>query len=297
MTIVSKEIHKTYTLREGRIYRITGKRRQWVVPKGMIGQVVRAAHDELGHFAVEKTLHRLCKDYWFSNMKDYVPKYIACCVRCICSKKSSDKKEFLLHPIENTPTPFHTLHIDHLGPLPKTRKGNLHFLVTVDAFTKFVILKPTKSTKTAPVISALQEIFTIFGSPVNIISDQGTAFTSAAFGQFCKRLVIKHIKNAVATPRANGQVERVNRTLLNSLLATTLEQSRWDNNVFEVQFSINNVVSRTTGKTPTELLMGFHPRHGNVVQLTDEIADTFRSVGEVQNLRDKAVKRISKDQA
>lgn len=148
-----------------------------------------------------------------------------------------------------------------------------------------------------PVISALQEIFTIFGNPVNIISDLGTAFTSAAFGQFCKELGIKHIKNPVATPRTNGQVERVNRTVLDSLLAITLEQNRWDDNVSEVQFSINNVVSNTTGKTPTEQLMGFHPRYGSVAQLSDEVAKAFRSVGNVQELRDEAADRIAKDQA
>ncbi|XP_047518987.1 uncharacterized protein LOC125058890 [Pieris napi] len=48
----------------------------------------------------------------------------------------------------------------------------------------------------------------------------GTSFTSKKFEEYLRSLGIKHIKNAVATPRANGQVERYNRTLLAALTAS-----------------------------------------------------------------------------
>lgn len=45
--------YKNYALRDGRIYRITLRGLQWLVPTGM-RQVVKAAHDDLCHFSVEK---------------------------------------------------------------------------------------------------------------------------------------------------------------------------------------------------------------------------------------------------
>jgi len=78
-------------------------------------QVVRAAHDETGHFAAEKTLQQLSQHYWFPRMRQYVEKYIKCCILCLFAKKPSGKKEGYLHPIPKVDQPFHTIHVDHLG--------------------------------------------------------------------------------------------------------------------------------------------------------------------------------------
>lgn len=43
-----------------------------------------------------------------------------------------------LHPIPKKTVPFETLHMDHLDPFVKSRKGNAHLLVLVDGFSKFV---------------------------------------------------------------------------------------------------------------------------------------------------------------
>lgn len=59
-----------------------------------------------------------------------------------------------------------------------------------------------------------QEVINIFGPPHYLISDQGTAFTAKPFEEMYRENSIKHIKNATATPRANGQGGRLNRTIL-----------------------------------------------------------------------------------
>ncbi|KAJ8909429.1 hypothetical protein NQ315_016451, partial [Exocentrus adspersus] len=64
-----RKVYKNYALRDGRVYRITVKGLLWLVPRGMRHEVVRAAHDQFGHFALEKTLHRLTEHYWFPRMR------------------------------------------------------------------------------------------------------------------------------------------------------------------------------------------------------------------------------------
>ena len=51
-----------------------------------------------------------------------------------------------------------------------------------------------------------------------MISDRGTAFTSADFKNNVQSKKIDHVLIAVATPRANGQVERLNRDITPILL-------------------------------------------------------------------------------
>lgn len=53
------------------------------------------------------------------------------------------------------------------------------------------------------------------------LSDCESAFTSNTFESFCKCYGIKYILNTVATPRANGQCKRYNKTIINALATTS----------------------------------------------------------------------------
>lgn len=52
-----------------------------------------------------------------------------------------------------------------------------------------------------------------------------------------------------------------------------MEEELWDDQVRSVQFAINNVVKKSTGKTPSQLLFGITPRNGSDALLRDEIMD------------------------
>lgn len=101
-----KKIYQNYALQEGRVYRITARGILWVVPRGMRSQVVRTAHDDMEHFAQEKTLIRLCENYWFPRMRKYVEKYISCCIPYLYAKRNPGKNERYLHPIPKGKEPL-----------------------------------------------------------------------------------------------------------------------------------------------------------------------------------------------
>jgi hypothetical protein len=44
------------------------------------------------------------------------------------------------------PTPFHTIHVDHLGAFVTSMKGNKYLLLIVDGFTKFTLIEPVRDT-------------------------------------------------------------------------------------------------------------------------------------------------------
>ena len=108
--------------------------------------------------------------------------------------------------------PMGRVHLDFMGPLPKTKSGNEYILLMVDQFTKWTECIPLPS-QTAEVTaqSAVNEFFCRLGNPFEIFSDQGRNFESTLFKAVCDLLQIHKARTRPYRPSANGQVERQNR--------------------------------------------------------------------------------------
>lgn len=76
-------------------------------------------------------------------------------------------------------------------------------------------------TSTAEVVDKLILQSSVFGNPQRIISDQGTAFTSRDFKQYCQDKEIEHVTIVTCVLRGNGQIERINRILIPLLTKLT----------------------------------------------------------------------------
>lgn len=63
----------------------------------------------------------------------------------------------------------------------------------------------------------LESIFSRFGYPETIVSDNGTQFTSDEFKTYCKFYDIKHITSSPYHPSSNGQAERFVDTFKRSM--------------------------------------------------------------------------------
>ena len=91
------------------------------------------------------------------------------------------------------------------------------------------------------------------GTPRRLISDGGLAFSRKAFADFLAGRVIRHVSNAIATPRANGQVET---ELYNNQCywASTECKSRWDEKLSEIVWGMNHCMNASTGFSPAQLM-------------------------------------------
>lgn len=226
----------------------------------MQAQIIRRAHEQ-GHFGVAKTEALVKKDYWIPNLRPRVEKSLRNCIACILAERKHGKQECLLNPIEKGSVPLDTFYIDHLGPLPSTKKNYVYIFAVVDVFLKFVWLYATKSTNAAEVINRLKKQSSVFGNPRRIISDRGSAFASREFRDYCDLERIEHDLITTGIPRANGQVERLNRTLIP--LLTKLSAPRpceWYKHLDVVQLCINTTLHRSIGTTPFRVLLGVYPR-------------------------------------
>lgn len=258
-----RDIRENYVVKNHTLFRKVDGRLCLVVPRSARWQICRANHDEIGHHGYAKTLERIKESYWFPKLRKFVKKYVEACLECAYNKDNvSKQKSGYLYPIEKVTIPFHTVHIDHLGPFVKSKSGNTHILTVVDAFTKYVFVRAVKDLKTKNTVKVLEKIFYDFGVPARIVSDRGTCFTSKAFRTFCDTNGVKHVLNAVACPRANGQAERFNQTILHSLSAQNNfnHERDWDKCLGKIQWGINNTVNATTQQTATEALFGMKMR-------------------------------------
>ncbi|KAG6452887.1 hypothetical protein O3G_MSEX007851 [Manduca sexta] len=294
------DIHKHFKLKNGRVYRIVGEDLKWVVPKGARWQIVKKNHDDVGHCGYEKTLERIKGNYWFSRLRRFVKKYVAACLECAHHKAPGGKREGTLHLIEKISIPFHTIHVDHLGPFIKSKIGNCYILVIIDGFTKFVNITPVKNTKSTTTIKVLKDHISFFGVPTRLISDRGSSFTSKTFKEFTAGYGIKHILNAVATPRANGQVERFNRTITEALATCNHgnDEKLWDEHIRDIQIGLNTNIHKTTQKSPSQLLFGFNINHKSQGILSSVINDIIHPISsdELEKVREESAQLIQKQQ-
>jgi hypothetical protein len=83
-------------------------------------------------------------------------------------------------------------------------------LVAVDKFTKWIETAPVTTQDSTAAINFIKSIEFRFGIPHNIITDNGTNFTSKEFKNYCESMGIKLNFASVAHPKTNGQVKKAN---------------------------------------------------------------------------------------
>lgn len=264
----------------------------------MQNEIIRKVH-EAGHYAVNKTEAKLKQEFFIPKLREKIEKNIANCVHCILYNRKRGKQEGYLHPLPKESIPLHTYHIDHLGPLESTHKNYKYILAIIDSFTKFAWLYPTKSTTTKEVITKLEHQKSIFGNPLTMITDRGTAFTSHEFQEYCKEEDIQHIKITTGLARSNGQVERLNSTIISVLSKLSADEpAKWYRHVPKLQQIINSTNQRSINCTPFKLMTGVEMRCKTDLKIKKMIDEDNQQQFEDlrEELREDAKKQIKKVQ-
>lgn len=270
------------------------------VPMEMEGNVIRSMHEKIVHLGPEKTSDMIKRHYWFPNIKSKVDDFIKNCIKCIMYAAPVRVSARNLYSIKKNPIPFDTVHLDHFGPLPSINSKRKHLLVVVDGFTKHCKLYPVNSTSTREVIASLKKYFEYYSRPRRVITDQGTCFTGLEFTNQLKEWNVEHVKIAVASPQANGQVERVNRTIKAMMGKATesMNHADWVQQLGHIEYAINNAKHSTTGFSPSEMLFGVTQKGIVPDELTEYVQNEYQSTGErdLHEIRTQAEAAIEKSQ-
>lgn len=104
--------------------------------------------------------------------------------------------------------------------------------------------------------SILDSIFSREGKPKELVSDNGTQFTSTECEEFLKQREIAHLKASVYYPRANGEVERFNRVFKDCLQTASIQGTLWKSFIYSFLMDYRATPHATTGVSPSCLLRG-----------------------------------------
>ena len=169
----------------------------------------------MGHYAIDKMqLRALETVYWPGIKKDIVKQYQSC-KTCIWHSKS--QRSGPLQSYYTLSLPWNTVATDLF------ELKNSKYLIIVDYYSRFPVLRRLTSTMAKVLIQELKAIFTEMGVPNTIVSDGGPQYTSAEFRDFMKDWQIEHKVSSPRDPQSNGMAERCVQTMKASLLKTIEE--------------------------------------------------------------------------
>ena len=108
----------------------------------------------------------------------------------------------------------------------------------------------------AVIVKCLTDLFSRFGLPEVLVSDNGVQFGSNEFELFLKSCNIKHVKSSLFFPQSNGLVERFNRTLKEAIRIAVAEGQAVEDSVRNMLVTYRSTAQPATGHSPSQLMFG-----------------------------------------
>jgi hypothetical protein len=225
------------------------------------------AHDHhdapgAGHFGEDKTLEAIRRRYYWPHLPRYVHQYVRSCDQCQRNKPVQKKQAGLLQPLPVPAQRWEDISMDFIVNLPKTPRGFDAILVIVDRLSKAAHFIPTTTKVTAPETANLfiREIFRLHGLPRSIVCDRDPRFTSMFWKALFKKLGVRILHSTAYHPQTDGQTERVNRILIQTLRPyVNYPQNDWDLYLPFAEFAYNNSEHSSIKMTPHYANYGQHP--------------------------------------
>ena len=227
------------------------------LPQMLQDDVIKRCHEDGGgHMGVSATQQRVATRFYFPGLHKAVEMAVADCL--VCQRKRTrdkDQKHTLMSIQEGYP--FQKIAIDIVGPLRAPAGRNAYILTVKDCFTRWLEAIPTNDTTARNIVRLLQnEIFSRYGMPEQIHSDNAPNISGREIQEVCQLLNIKKTTTPTYNPKSNT-VERAHQDLhrmLRALIESTGQT--WEELLPEALFAIRTARNRYTGVTPFFALYG-----------------------------------------
>ena len=217
-----------------------------VIPKSLTNKIVALAHE--GHQGEVKTKQLIRATMWFPGIDKLVKDIVKQCLPC---QAVVDSKQAEPLKVSTMPEgPWQKLNTDLFGPLPS---GD-YILAVQCQYSRFPVVEIIRSTSANCIIPVLDEIFSSFGIPDSLGTDNGPPFSSAAFSNFARYLGFQHKKKIPLAPWANGMIERFNKSLGKVVRTAQVEGQNWKQELQKFLRAYRSTPHSMTGLTPAELL-------------------------------------------
>lgn len=230
-----------------------------VVPKELVPRILESCHATPwgGHPGIERTAGKVRLNYYWPTIQKDVEEYVRKCDSCAKRKSPGGLKVPLERPYMAN-EPMEQVSIDIVGPLPKSSRGNRFLLTIIDNFTRYAEAVPlVEQTAEATARALVEKFITRHGAPKRLLTDQGRNFISSLMKEICRLLRIKKIQTTAYHPEGNGMIERLHRTLNDSISHfVRRDGTDWDRWVPYALMAYRSIPHASTGLTPNYLMFG-----------------------------------------
>ena len=151
-----------------------------VIPGSLQNKALRLLHS--CHMGIVKTKDRARTSFFWPNMIWDIESHLSEYHLCATFQEKQPKETLLNDPVSTKP--WNALAMDNFDFNGK------HYLIVVDCFSKFVVVKHSRDLTSRTTINLLLDIFSEHGFPVAIRCNHGCNFILTEFVEFCKHLNI-----------------------------------------------------------------------------------------------------------
>ena len=140
-----------------------------IIPENVQNSVLQMLHNS--HMGIVK-MKSLARSYvWWPNLNKDIENLCKSC--SVCQKTQSNPSKGALQPWSIANKPWDRIHIDFLGPI----KGK-YCLIILDAYSKWLEVAVMSSITSTQTIDKLRNLFSRYGLPKLLCSDNGIQFVS-----------------------------------------------------------------------------------------------------------------------
>ena len=211
-----------------------------VVPKALQKDVLSRLHS--AHQGIDRMKRRARQTVYWPSMNGLIEKMVNKCSACLKHKPSKPKEPLQPHSIPTRPW-------EKVGS-DLFQLGNQHYVVITDYYSSYPELFKLNKTGSAQVIEVLKDTFSRHGIPSELVSDNGSQYTSRAFKSFSREWEFQHTTSSPRYPRSNGLAEssvKTVKTMIKKCVATKSD-------IKKGLLAIRNT-PLSCGASPSELLM------------------------------------------
>ncbi len=190
-----------------------------IIPDALRSRLIELTHE--AHAGKESCKKLIQSNYYFKDLNKMISDHCKFCVPC---QAITDTSKY--EPILPTTCPCETNSHWDIDFTSKTPHDD-YMLVVIDEATRFPIVITTKRLTSDSAIQALKQIFSKYGMPKYIKSDNGPAFNSNDFRKFMKACNIIYQPITPVWPMANGSAERFMKNINRVIRCAGIEGSNW----------------------------------------------------------------------
>ena len=215
-----------------------------VLPSSLQCRAVEIAH--AGHQGITKTVALLREKVWFQGMHKAVEDKVKHCLHCQVNTPTTSREPLQMSTLPDAP--WTDLSAD-FGQVAQ----DTYILVIQDEYSRYVVVEVLTSLTAKSVIPRFDKVFSEFGIPKTLKTDNGPPFNSDDFKKYMNLMGVHHRRITPLWPRANGETERFMRTVKKVIRE---KPHNWKQQMHKLLLDYRSTPHSTTGVAPATVLFG-----------------------------------------